>query len=107
MGAPAVGMAKAQHTSSPESPMRTRPASAGHAVRRPFRQRDVTRALRAVIAAAPEPLRAGIAAGTAPIRVEIDALGRIVVVIGGGTRSSDPDDLDRELAEFEARHGHH
>ena len=87
--------------------MRTRPASAGHAVRRSFRQRDVTRALRAVIAAVPEPLRAAIAAGAAPIRAEIDGLGKIVVVIGGGTRSSETDDLDRELAEFEARHGYH
>ena len=87
--------------------MRTRPASAGHAVRRYFRQRDVTRALRAVIEAVPEPLRAAIAAGAATIRAEIDGLGKIVVVIGGRTRSSEADDLDRELADFEARDGHH
>jgi hypothetical protein len=58
-----------------------------------FRQRDVTRAIRAVSVA-----------GIAVARVEIGADGKIVVV----TQQEGPvpqDDLDRELAEFEARHG--
>jgi hypothetical protein len=62
-----------------------------------FKQRDLTRALRAA-AKAGQPVQ----------RFEIDREGKIVLVI---TKSQDQtnltpqDDLDRELAEFEARHG--
>jgi hypothetical protein len=65
--------------------------------RRPqtFRQRDVTRAIRAVSAA-------GVRIGS----VEIGADGKIVVVITSQQQSASPqDDLDGELAEFESRHG--
>ena len=58
-----------------------------------FRQQDVTRAIRAAIAA-----------GVDIARIEVDKNGRIVIVTGG----ADPavqDDLDRELEQFRARHG--
>jgi hypothetical protein len=58
-----------------------------------FRQQDVTRAVKAVTAA-----------GVHIARVEIDRAGRIVVVAQQPPRSQQ-DDLDRELTEFEARHG--
>ena len=62
-----------------------------------FRQQDVTRAVRAAVAA-----------GIEVQRIEIDKDGKIIVVTG---KPLDPavtapqDDLDQELAEFEARHG--
>jgi hypothetical protein len=59
-----------------------------------FKQNDVTRALRATLAA-----------GVAVLRVEIDKDGRIIVVTAGATPSAPADDLDRELAEFEAHNG--
>jgi hypothetical protein len=65
--------------------------------RRPqaFRQRDVTRAIRAVSAA-------GVLIGS----VEIGSDGKIVVVARSQQQSASPqDDLDRELAEFQSRHG--
>ena len=58
-----------------------------------FRQQDVTRAVKAVTAA-----------GVDIARVEIARDGRIVIV----TAEAQPavqDDLDRELEEFNARHG--
>jgi hypothetical protein len=58
-----------------------------------FRQQDVTRAIRAAIAA-----------GVDIARIEVAKDGRIVIVTGG----VDPavkDDLDRELEQFRARHG--
>jgi hypothetical protein len=62
-----------------------------------FKPGDVTKAVKAVV-------KAGLPVG----RVEI-AHGRIVVHVGGeldkSGREAPPDDLDRELAEFEARHG--
>ncbi len=58
-----------------------------------FKQRDATRAARAAIAA-----------GLVVQRIEIDKRGKIVVVTAG-TASAEPDDLDKELAEFEARNG--
>ena len=59
-----------------------------------FKQQDVTRALRATLAA-----------GVAVLRVEIDKDGKIILVTAGETPSAPVDDLDRELAEFEARNG--
>jgi hypothetical protein len=61
-----------------------------------FKQQDVTRALRATLAA-----------GINVHRVEIDG-GKIVVVTSQGSvplTSSPGEDLDHELKEFEARHG--
>lgn len=58
-----------------------------------FRQRDLTRALRAAVEA-----------GITVQRIEIRQGGAIVVVTGD-TPAAPVDDLERELAEFEARHG--
>jgi hypothetical protein len=57
-----------------------------------FRQRDLTAAVKAVATA-----------GIELSRVEIDRDGRIILVTGKAG-AQEPDDLDRELAEFEARH---
>ena len=61
-----------------------------------FRQQDVTKAVKAVTAA-----------GVHIARVEIDRSGKIVIVAGKSQEAApgSQDDLDRELAEFEARHG--
>jgi hypothetical protein len=61
-----------------------------------FKQRDVTAAVKAVVAA-----------GCQVARVEIEpSTDKIVVVTGKPQESTVPqDDLDQELAEFEARHG--
>jgi hypothetical protein len=60
-----------------------------------FRQQDVTRAIKAVAAA-----------GVGIARVEIDNTGKIVIVVGTPTETTEPqDDLDQELEEWEARHG--
>jgi hypothetical protein len=56
-----------------------------------FRQQDVTRAVKAVAAA-----------GVGVARVEIDKAGKIVIVTG---QPAPQDDLDRELADLDARHG--
>ena len=56
-----------------------------------FRQQDVTRAVKAVTAA-----------GVDIARIEIDKAGKIVIV---ATTINAPDELDRELQEWEARHG--
>jgi hypothetical protein len=59
-----------------------------------FRQRDLTAAIRAMEAA-----------GKSVARAEIEpATGKIIVVAERPTSAS-PDDLDGELAAFEARHG--
>lgn len=58
-----------------------------------FKQQDVTRALRATVAA-----------GIEVQRIEIDKDGKITVVAAGGSAPPD-NDLDRELTEFEGRHG--
>jgi hypothetical protein len=60
-----------------------------------FRQRDLTRAVKAVIAA-----DVGIA------RVEIDGAGKIII-IAATAPAAEPqgDDLDQELREWEACHG--
>jgi hypothetical protein len=67
-------------------------------MRRPclFKERDVRRAARAVLAT-----------GLNIERVEIDKNGKIVVVTGKavGQALSPSNDLDKELAEFEAHHG--
>jgi hypothetical protein len=57
-----------------------------------FRQRDVTRAVKAMVAAGVDVAR---------IRVEFTRVGFTVTFAG----SDLPNDLDRELADFEARHG--
>ena len=59
-----------------------------------FRQQDVTRAVKAVV-------KAGV--DIARVRVEIAKVGSIIVT--AGTDQPAQDDLDRELAAFEARHG--
>jgi hypothetical protein len=59
-----------------------------------FKQTDVTRALRGAA-------RAGIEVD----RCEISIDGRIVIVTRSATGGLPLDDLDRELLEFEARHG--
>jgi len=59
-----------------------------------FKQQDVTRALRATRAA-----------GVMVQRIEIDRTGKIVLITGDDNSAAPADDLDRELAEFEARHG--
>jgi hypothetical protein len=48
-------------------------------------------------------IRAAVAAGVDIARVEIARDGRIVIVTGKA-QPTVQDDLDRELAEFEARH---
>src|SRR5262249_60327680 len=58
-----------------------------------FRQADVTKAVNAVRSA-----------GVDIVRVELTKDGRIVIVTGEANPAVQ-DDLDRELAEFEARHG--
>lgn len=64
--------------------------------RRPstFRQRDITRALRGAKAA-----------GIQIHRVEIDRAGTIVIVPTNHISQTTADELDLELAAFEARHG--
>jgi hypothetical protein len=59
-----------------------------------FKQSDLTRALRGAA-------RAGIDVD----RCEIAKDGRIVIVARSATGGPPLDDLDRELMEFEARHG--
>lgn len=63
-----------------------------------FRQRDISRAVRAVL---------GTGVGVA--RVEVGTDGKITILTGNPIdeqSTSGQNDLDRELAEFEARHGH-
>jgi hypothetical protein len=48
-------------------------------------------------------VKAVVAAGVAVARVEIDKEGKIVMIAGKPTETEPGDDLDRELAEFEAR----
>lgn len=59
-----------------------------------FKQQDVTRAVRGIVAA-----------GVEVQRVEIGNDGRIVVITASPAPPLELDDLDRELKEFEARHG--
>jgi hypothetical protein len=62
-----------------------------------FRQRDIERAVKAVLAT-----------GVGVSRVEIGADGRISILTGKPIEAppgGGQDDLDRELEEFEARHG--
>ena len=58
-----------------------------------FRQSDATRAMRAAVSA-----------GLKVQRVDFHRDGRISI-IAGGAETATTDDLDRELAEFEARDG--
>jgi len=61
-----------------------------------FKQGDVTKAVKGAVAA-----------GLDVVRVEIDPTGKIVIQLanGGAKERAAPDDLDRELAEFERLHG--
>jgi hypothetical protein len=62
-----------------------------------FRQTDLTRALRGALTA-----------GLEIARVEIDVQGKIIILParrGEPVRNDTDAHLDRELAEFEARHG--
>jgi hypothetical protein len=56
-----------------------------------FRQKDVTRAVKAVAAA-----------GVSIARVEIDKTGKITIIAAAAVKPEN--DLDQELAEFEACH---
>jgi hypothetical protein len=58
-----------------------------------FKQRDATRLARAAMAA-----------GLVVHRMEMKD-GRVIIVTGGERSTLPTDELDRELAEFEARHG--
>jgi hypothetical protein len=60
-----------------------------------FKQRDLTKAVKAVVAA-----------GVDIARVEIDRDGKIVIVAGKATGidNTPVDELDRELTEWEAGH---
>jgi hypothetical protein len=58
-----------------------------------FRRADVTKAVKAVVAA-----------GVDIARIEIDAAGKIVIV-AGKPAAGPVDELDRELQEWEARNG--
>jgi hypothetical protein len=61
----------------------------------PFRQQDVTRAIKGAVAA-----------GVDIARVEIDRTGKIVIVTGKPLDATSPqDELNRELQEWEAGHG--
>jgi hypothetical protein len=59
-----------------------------------FRQQDVTRAVKAVVAA-----------GVGIARVEIDKAGKITIIAATAPAEAAQDDLDREFADWEARHG--
>jgi hypothetical protein len=59
-----------------------------------FRQRDVTRAVKAVAAA-----------GVSIARVEIDKTGKITIIAATPAEAGQQDDLDRELQDWEARYG--
>jgi hypothetical protein len=45
------------------------------------------------------------ASGVGISRVEIDSTGKITIIAATAPAATGPDDLDRELAEWEARHG--
>jgi hypothetical protein len=46
-----------------------------------------------------------ISAGVGIARVEIDNTGKIVIITGSGAEARPVDDLDQELADWEAKHG--
>lgn len=65
--------------------------------RAPFRQVDVARAVRGVLAT-----------GAGVSRVEIEADGKIVIFTGSpiSARQAEEDELDRELEEWKKKHGY-
>lgn len=58
-----------------------------------LRQRDLTAAIKAVAKA-----------GCEVSRIEFDSEGKVVIIIGSAGQSPLGDELDQELAAFEARH---
>lgn len=90
-----INRSERKHTCDPATAEPSRPRKRNRA-RAVFSQADVTRALKGVAKA-----------GFGPIwRVRIETTGAILIEFGGPDRAAGPqDDLDRELVEFEARHG--
>lgn len=58
-----------------------------------FKQSDLTRALKGAKAA-----------GVAVARVEVGTDGKIIIVVGEPAPGDAPNELDRELKEFEGKH---
>ena len=62
--------------------------------RRSPRQRGVSRIVKALTAS-----------GVVIARIEVDSTGKITIIAATAPAAGQQDDLDRELAEWEARHG--
>ena len=73
-------------TDTPVDPPLTRPRSS--------RTRGVSRIVKALTAS-----------GVGIARIEVDSTGKITIIAATAPAAGQQDDLDRELAEWEARHG--